>query len=221
MNFYVGDPPWLDILNGISAVVVALSAALAAYFAARGLTAWRNELSGRRRYELAEETLLAMRELAGIVAFMRSPISTGIEQAEFTQIQGENDEDFRIRVNYSTAYMRYQKHSEFFAKLRALGFRAGVLIDSEHEMPIRDALDIVDNVLQAGTWAMHFARQHKDQMQRYEAGLPPRANEPLWAERLHEKEKIYWSVEANDEINTRLKEVIKRAEIMYRPILKG
>lgn len=221
MNYLEGGPMWLDVLNGACAVVVAAAAAVTAVFAARGLNAWRSELSGRRKYELAEEVLLALRELDGLIAWIRSPVSTEDEQAEFVKGDNESSDDFHTRKMYSTAWLRYSKRQDFFEKFKALQFRAAVILDEQHEKPLADAVAVVDDVLQAGYWAANFARQYNEQVRQYQAGFTSRMGGADWAAKMHEQEDVYWGTGKDDPTKLRLTTAIAQAQALYRPILLG
>jgi hypothetical protein len=221
MNFYNGNPAWLDIFNAISASVVALSALFAAIFAARGLSAWRLELVGRRKYELAEEILLAVRQFEEIMRFMRSPISFGSEIAEIKRGEGESEEEHRLRATYAMAHLRYEKKADYFARLRALQFRSGVVLGEKYEAPIEKAVKIVDEVLHAGNMAYIYARNFNNQAKRHTAGQPPLSGVD-WVSKLHEAEAIYYGLgDSEDKIAERVRQCVREAQQVFRPILEN
>lgn len=219
MNFYNANPSWVDIVSALSSAVVAIAAVLAAIFAARGLSAWRSELVGRRKYELAEQVLLVLSEFTEIMSYIRHPASSGSEHAQIEQQEGESAEDFQIRRTYSIAVLRYHKHGDYFANLRALKFKARVILGKEFERPLERALGLVSEVLSAAHTAHLFARQFDLQARRSESrGMRP--GDVDWATKLHEKEDIYWGVGGdNDKISVRVKEIVTEAEEIYRVVL--
>ncbi|MEO6104236.1 MAG: hypothetical protein ABIP44_11440, partial [Pseudoxanthomonas sp.] len=115
-----------------------------------------------------------------------------------------------------------QQRAEYFAKLRALAFRAGVLIDEAHEAPLQDALQVVDEVMRSAHMAHMFAKQFNEQAKRHWAGLEPLPQGADWAAKMHEQEDIYWGTGGpNDRIAARVKTVVKQVQDLYKPILKG
>lgn len=62
---------WIDLA---STVIQAIAIATTAAFAVAGLRAWRRELVGRRKFEIAEQTLSAFVEARDALAYVRSPL---------------------------------------------------------------------------------------------------------------------------------------------------
>jgi hypothetical protein len=102
----------------LAAVVVQAAAiVITAIFAVLGLRAWRGQLIGKRKVEIAEETLVLVYKIRNAIAYARLPVhgakeglSRGRELAE--------DENFRkLRDSYFVSVERLRAYDEDFAKL--------------------------------------------------------------------------------------------------------
>jgi hypothetical protein len=70
-----------DIVSAIAGVVVAAAAAATAFFAWRGVHAWRYQLKGQAEYELARAALSAAYRVRDAFNQVRSPFMSSGEQA--------------------------------------------------------------------------------------------------------------------------------------------
>ena len=99
----------------------------AAIFAARvvylGIDSWKQEFIGKRRIELAEDTLATFFEIKAAIAFIRSPLRG---KQEGSTRQREPDEDPEHREILDRAFIaeeRYNKKEEIFNKYNKLQYR--------------------------------------------------------------------------------------------------
>ena len=68
------DCGWIfSVITAFAAVITACAAVAAACAAIKGINAWRNQLVGRRKMELAEETLQTFHNARAAIAWARNP----------------------------------------------------------------------------------------------------------------------------------------------------
>ena len=209
---------WLAIANTVSSIVVALAAALAAFYAARGLGTWRSEMKGRKKYELAEEILVSLSEAREVFHWMRSPGAFQYEYQELERKEDESEDEYALRAQFSLASLRYGKYVALFGKLRSAVFRVKVHFGESHTAPIKVVLSAVDDVLHAGASAHMRARQLEDLHRRAEKTgrsydrLIERATE-----KFDEADRKYSAV--RDELSDSVDQAVSNAEKLFRSAL--
>ena len=210
---------WVDAVGAGADVVVAISAAFAAWFAATGLNAWRVELKGRRAYELAEEVMLGMYEAKEVFRWMRSSASFSSEYDDLKRDEGESDEDFRLRAYYSLAALRYSKHVALFGRLRSATSRVRLHFGEGHAAPIQSLLKAVDEVIYRGEHAIVLSKRLAE-VERM-AKMSTRSSLAKVADRitmqLNDADAKYSSTD--DELTKQVDSAIADAERLFKPTL--
>jgi hypothetical protein len=112
------------MMQGIAALVAAGATVATAYFASRALSAWRGEVIGRRKVELAEDILAAAHEADEVVKGARSPMAYNGEGASLN-LGPEIEEGQRRNAEamYAVAE-RLNAKLDLWAKIEALRYRA-------------------------------------------------------------------------------------------------
>ena len=196
----------------ILAIGESLAVVAAAVIAARGLTAWRSEIQGRRRYELAEEVLALFYETKDRISYMRNP--TGVEGEGSTRKRAEGeDPDVSQRLDLAyTAFERYQKSQEAFNRLRALRYRFMAIYGTEAAEPF-------DKIHQAATRVLLSSRALAHLW-----GTPSRrARNESEAIRINESvrkhEAVFWEGEEDDPITPLVDSAVEEMELTCKKIL--
>lgn len=104
-----------QLLQTIQTVFIA-AAGIAAW---RGVDTWRRQLSGKRRMEIAEETLTAIYEARNVLTWARNGMSfEGEAYFGDEPVEGEErDRIARLRDSYYVPVARLSKQHEVFSKL--------------------------------------------------------------------------------------------------------
>jgi hypothetical protein len=116
-----------------------------------GLDSWRREHPGRRKIELAEESLALFYETADALKHIRHPASFGHETKEIIQQEGETAEAFSARKSASIVFVRTARYSELFNKLHAMRYRFMAQIGKDEAKPFDDIRRIVLDVENAAS----------------------------------------------------------------------
>jgi hypothetical protein len=109
---------WLDLVRTIALVG---AAGVAVY----GIDAWRRELSGKRKYELAEEVLALFYQARDHIAFLRMPFGSTVEGKSRKPVAGETTEQAKARDQAYVVYERYGVARETFTRVHALAIGSG------------------------------------------------------------------------------------------------
>jgi len=107
---------FIEIIKAISII----SASLVAIY---GLNSWRRELRGKKRIELAEETLALFYQAFDAINYMRFPGSFGYEGKSREKEEGESDDVKKARDNAYVLIERYKPYVEIFSRIQSLRYR--------------------------------------------------------------------------------------------------
>lgn len=99
-------------------IIQAISIAITAYFAVRSLRAWRIQLVGKRRFEVAEQTIVAAYKAKEALSWIRSPLSWSTEAKERPREKDEVDSQSRQRDAYFVPFKRMKDTADDFAELQ-------------------------------------------------------------------------------------------------------
>ena len=119
------------VMQGVAALIAAGAAAVTARFGVRALTAWRSEMIGRRKAELAEEIISTANEAVEAIAQGRWVASFGDEGSSYPGM-GQVAEDLRSSVKgYFAPAERLLAKPELWGRTEALKFRAKAFFGDE------------------------------------------------------------------------------------------
>jgi hypothetical protein len=164
---------WPEALNQISVLIVA-------WVAMYGIDSWRREHAGRRRLELAEDSLALFYEAADAIRHMRHPVSYSNETDTIERGEGESDKNYQARKNASVVFVRYNEHQELFNRIHSMRYRFMAQIGKDEAKPFDELRNIVNEiVLAAQMLARLWPRnsfpttdhqdKHRQMIEKYEA----------------------------------------------------
>jgi len=199
---------WLDVLQGFSVV----GASIAAIY---GINTWRREFVGKRRMELAEETLTLFYEAKDIIAHMRHPVSFGGEGKSRPPSPEELEEH---KDKLDSAYVlieRYMKNQETFAKIHALRYRFMARFGFEAARAFEELNRLVNELLLA---ARRMARLRARDPLSFRSQQDYEEHE----RQVDEVDRIYYSGWSDgDPIEPRVVKLIEDIEKVCRPIINS
>lgn len=126
----------MDFLNSISILI-------GIWVAIYGINSWRREHKGKRRIELAEDTLALFYEAKDVIAYIRQPFSYGGETDGIERADGESDSDYDARKNASVVFKRYNEHLELFNKIHSMRYRFMAHFGKESAQPFEDLHGVI------------------------------------------------------------------------------
>jgi hypothetical protein len=95
----------------------AISIAITAYFAVRGLRTWRTQMIGQRKFTVAEEALLTFAMCKLVIEEARSPMAFGNEGAQLMADAQVPEPDRERLGSFFTTLARLNSGKDHFAKL--------------------------------------------------------------------------------------------------------
>lgn len=135
----------MELLTFVREISILIGVLLAVY----GIDAWRREHQGKRKIELAEETLALFYEARDAIADIRAPWSFGNETDSIERGDNETDSRFEARKNASVAFARYRTHSELFARIHSMRYRFMAQVGVEQSKPFEEINRITTEILLA------------------------------------------------------------------------
>lgn len=178
-----------------------------------GVIKWRIEFVGKKRIDLAEETLALFYEARDVIAGIRSPL-VWREEGSTREFDGnETEEEQEILKQAHVYYERYEKNRELFSKIHSMRYRFMALFGQREEEAFNDLNAIVNEVISAANliadYKLGFARGEIDEEQ--------------WQEirkTIKEKRAVIWAAYSKeDPIRQRIKKIIERIEEKCRPVI--
>jgi hypothetical protein len=191
-----------DVANLLQALAVTVAAIAAIY----GINAWRRQLIGGKRAEVAEKALVAFYEARDVLQEARSPASFGNEGKTRPRQEGETEAQAgRLDALYAPAE-RLISQREFFMTLNASRYRFAAYFGSETAAPFLAVLRLRNRVLLAVRMLVttDLARAPPDLVQQ-----------------IRRWERDIWLVgDERDEITREIEQAVEQIETVCRPVLE-
>jgi hypothetical protein len=216
----MGMSYWLsNFLAGISFdslvnVAMAGTALAAAIVAARGVNTWRMEMVGRRRAELAEETLARFYEARDHLAWARFPGGFQSEGQTRERIAGETEDEAANRNSYYRTVERMNSRSEFWSTFDASRYRFRAVFGSAAAEPF----DAVRNRRHEVSIAVGALIRHDHAHRHLRDRAISEHNEKLIAKW---ERTIGWGTDEADDIAAAIEAAVASMEKTCRPAIDG
>ena len=198
---------WPMLLDALRTVCVVLTAIVACY----GVVKWRREQVGKKRADLAEETLAMFYEARDVIMAIRSPLGHSEEGQTRKPEPHETPEQKDARDRAFVLIERYQKRQELFQRIRAARYRFMALFGNDATKPFEELSKVISD--------MHMAAYSLRDLW---ASRPSRiADAQRLDQDVRKQEAIfYWSSE--DPIGPRVDSIVADVEKTCRAaIMKG
>ena len=111
---------WLFSVEDITSIIQAFAVSVVAIPAFLGLNSWRKEHVGKRKVQLAEETLSATYELQSVIEWVRHPASWGDEGNQRPNREEEPVNRRHLNDAYYSRIARLKAESKQFSSLKAI-----------------------------------------------------------------------------------------------------
>ncbi len=197
----------MNVLETMRDLFIFGTAVIAIY----GIDSWRRGSSAKKQIELAEETLGLFYEAEDVIRVIRYPGSYGGESS--TRKYSESD-DLKQKEARDKAYVlirRYLKYKEIFNTIHSMRYRFMVMFGKQSAEPFDELHKLVKGILLsarrlAEIWAIDSSNIPQVDLEKHEY-------------RQDQYEAIIWEESEDDEVNAKLKAIIKRIEDTCRFII--
>lgn len=196
----------------LATIAQAVSVVAACWAIITGVGAWKREFIGKRKIELAEETLAAYFEIKDAIAFIRSPFSSNTEGSTRERAPHETDAEKQLLDRGFIVFERYEKKKEIFVKFSTLKYKFMAVFGPETESVFTETHQVVNSIFtSANMLATHYwQRQGRVQMEADEF--------QKHLDEMHQHEGIFWDrYNENDEIREKLSTIQGALETVTKP----
>lgn len=198
-----GALPWTQFIALLLQTVAIL---ITAYFASRGLHAWREQQIGKRKVEVAEEALLATYKVRDALGFIRSPGAFGTEGKSRKRDASEKESAAVQRDMYFVPLERVQNVSDEFAQFQKARLLCEVYFGSDARKPFDAVMSVRWKVIVAARMLISTVGE----------GIAPKLREE-WEERIW----AGFSGSGSDPLAEAVDSAVRDIEALCRPRLKS
>lgn len=185
---------------------------MASWAVISGVGAWKREFIGKRKIDLAEQTLAKFFEVNDAIAFIRNPFSSGNEGSTREKGEHETEAETELLNRGYIVVERYQKRELVFSEFQTLKYKFMATFGKETEQIFTDTARALNSIfVSARMLATHYwqrqGRVHMeaDEFQRH-------------LDEMHRHEGIFWDIQTDDdEIRKQLNSVLQRLESVTAP----
>ena len=177
-----------------------------------GVGAWKREFIGKRKIELAEETLAAFFEIKDAIAFIRNPWSSGSEGSTRKRSPHETDPESQLLDRGYIVFERYESKKNIFVRFNTLKYKFMAVFGTETETIFQDTNKTLNSIFSsANMLATHYwQRQGRDKMEADEF--------QKHLDEMRKHEGIFWDrYNENDEIRSQMTATQKVLEKVTKP----
>ena len=176
------------------------------------VNSWRREHIGKRKIELAEDTLTLFYKAVDVIHYLRSPGSFASETEDIKRMNSESEDAYQARKNASVLLNRYKEHQELFSRIHAMRYRFMAQIGKEEAKSFDELRKIILDLISSARrlsrlWAAPTSRT-EEQLNKYKQDV-------------EKYESVFWEdFSGNDPINPRVKKVLSDIESICHKIIK-
>ncbi|WP_031815767.1 hypothetical protein, partial [Vibrio parahaemolyticus] len=153
----------LEVITLLGKTIAVISACWAIV---SGVGAWKREFIGKRRIELAEETLATFFEIKDAIAFIRSPFASVGEGESRVVGEREKPEETELLNRGYIVFERYEKKREVFIKFETLKYKFMATYGEDSEAIFKDTNKTVNSIFSSARLlaTRYWQRQGRVQM---------------------------------------------------------
>ncbi len=167
-----------------------------------GVGAWKREFIGKRRIEIAEETLATFFEIKDAIIFIRRPFSFVGEGESRVVGEREKPEETELLNRGHIVFERYEKKREVFVKFETLKYRFMAIYGAESEKIFKDTNKTVNSIFGS---ARQLATRYWQRQGRVEMS---KAEFDKHLEKMQMHEDVFWDTwEEGDVIRKQLQAI--------------
>ena len=134
-----------NLVSIVSDIVIGVSAIIVAGVALYGLHTWREELTGKARFELARKIMLLGFKIRADFQEARNPSTSSGEYAARPRQEGESPGKSDILDEWYAKYHRLVPLLEDLIKLREAGWEAKILLGRDASNSVSEAINVFMN----------------------------------------------------------------------------
>lgn len=196
----------------LATIAQAMSVVAACWAIITGVGAWKREFIGKRKIELAEETLAAYFEINDAIAYIRSPFSSNTEGSTRERSPHETEAERQLLDRGYIVFERYEKKKDIFVRFSTLKYKFMAVFGPKTEDIFTDTHQVINSIFEsANMLATHYwQRQGRVQMEvdEFQKHL----------DEMRQHQGIFWDrYNKNDEVREKLSTIQTSLESVTKP----
>ncbi len=199
-------------MSNLATITQTLAIASACWAIISGIGAWKREFIGKRKIELAEETLSAFFEIKDAIAFIRNPWSSGNEGATRQRSTYETEPETQLLDRGYIVFERYESKKDVFVRFNTLKYKFLAVFGTDTENIFKETNQSLNSIfISSNMLATHYWRRQgrvqmeKDEFQKH-------------LDEMRKHEGIFWDkYSENDEIRNQLAATQNELEKVTKP----
>lgn len=195
-----------------ASIAESISIILACCALIAGIGAWKREFIGKRKIELAEETLSIFFEVQDAISYIRNPFSSSSEGSSRKKESHESPEEAQLLDRGYIVFERYEQRRDAFMRFNTVKYRFMAVFGKETE----DIFSRTNKTLNSIFSAANILSRHYWQRQGRTEMTKDEFQKHL--EEMKKFEMIFWDhYDDNDEVKSELAAVQARLDAVTRP----
>lgn len=180
-----------------------------------GIRAWKREYIGKRKIELAEDTLMLFYQARDAIRDIRNPFGRIGEGNSREKLENETESEKEKLNRAYVVHERFQKQEEIFNKLQSTRYRFMARFGRENETPFIELNNILNDIFIAAQMLGTYYWQQQGRIKMGEEALKKHLEE------MSKHEAIFWfQGEKRDEIGPKVEKVIRQIENITKSTLE-
>jgi hypothetical protein len=198
----------------LSELVKNISVIIGALTLISGIRAWKREYIGKRKVELAEDTLMLFYQARDAIRDIRNPFGRVDEGSSRKIADNETEDETKLLNQAYVVIERYNKHEDVFNKLQSTRYRFMARFGRENEASFIELNTVLNDIFLAARMLGTYYWQRQ--------GRVPMSGDDFkkHLDEMYKYEAIFWFMgEKRDEIGPRVEKIISQIEIITKDVL--
>ena len=148
-------------MTDLATIAQAIAIMAACWAIISGVGAWKREFIGKRKIELAEETLAVFFEIKDAITFIRNPWSSGTEGSTRKRAPHETEAESQLLDRGYIVFERYESKKDIFVRFNTLKYKFMAVFGTETETIFHDTNKTLNSIFSsANMLATHYWQRH-------------------------------------------------------------
>jgi hypothetical protein len=199
-------------MTELATIAQAIAIISACWAIISGIGAWKREFIGKRKIELAEETLATFFEIKDAIEFIRNPWSSGTEGSTRKRAIYETEPESQLLDRGYIVFERYESKKDIFVRFNTLKYKFMAVFGTETEIIFQETNQTLNSIFSSANMlaTYYWQRQGRVKME------PDEFQKHL--DEMHKHEGIFWDrYQENDEIRNQLIATQQELEKITKP----
>jgi hypothetical protein len=131
-----------ELVSLVSDIAIGVAAAIVAVVGLVGLRTWKEELTGRAKFEVSRNVMLLAFKLKAGFGWATSPFTSSGEFVDRPHGENESQAETTVLDEWHARHRRLKPLVEDLQKLQTAGWEAEILLDEDSRKSVSEAIEI-------------------------------------------------------------------------------